>query len=166
MNPNFILFTIIPFVLMLAISVGMPFYRIKIMKDSGEKLVPLAKKSAKLSYITSAVAVILALLSVLIDFGKFDFVIPYCAVLGLFVAVRESTFLPVNGAYETLMVVGSLLIKYQDIETIPQEADTNVLVISNKKNQKIQLVFDNQNEAAEVLSLLKTKCSKDSRNTL
>lgn len=161
MNPNFILFTIIPFGLMLVISIGMPFYRIKIMKDSGEKLVPLAKKSARLSYITSVVAVILALLSVMIDFGKFEFVLPYCAVLGLFIAIRESTFLPVNGAYEKLLVVGSELLKYEDIISLPSDEEAphlpNVIVVITKKRGKRQFVFDNQNEAAEVRSLLKTK---------
>lgn len=160
MNPNFILFTIIPFVLMLAISIGLPFYRIKVMNNSGEKLIPLVKKSARLSYITSVVAVILALLSVLIDFGKFDFVIPYCAVLGLFVATRESTFLPVNGVYEKLLVVGSDLLKYEDIVSLPSEEEAphlaNVIVVITKSRGKRQFTFDNANEAQEVLKVLQS----------
>ena len=161
MNPNFIFFTIIPFVLMLGISIGMPFYRIKIMKNAGEKLVPLAKKNAKLSYITSVIAVILFLLSVMIDFGKFDFVIPYCAVLGLFVAVRESTFLPVNGVYENLLVVGSEFLNYEDIERLPSDEEAphlaNVIVVITKSRGKRQFTFDNTNEVSEVLKVLHSK---------
>ena len=164
MNPNFILFTIIPFILMFAIAVGMPFYRLSILQKAGEKKLSLVKKSARLSYVTSAVAVVVMLLSIMFDFGRLNFIIPYCSVLGLFVSIRESNFLPVNGVYEKLLITGSDILFYDDIislplEELPQEEKArypdNVLVVVTKKRGKRQLTFDNANELAEVLSLLK-----------
>ena len=164
MNPNFILFTIIPFALMFAIAVGMPFYRLKILMQAGEKKLSLVKKSARLSYIASALAVVVMLLSIMFDFGRLNFIIPYCSVLGLFLSIRESNFLPVNGVYEKLLITGSDILFYDDIislplEELPQEEKArypdNVLVVVTKKAGKRQLSFDNANELAEVLSLLK-----------
>ena len=161
MNPNFILFTIIPFLLMIIICIALPMYRINLMKTSGEKLVPLTQKSAKFSYIASAVAVILLFLSIMIDFGRLNFVIPYCAVLGFFVTTKESTFLPVNGVYENLLINGSIIIKYKDIVEIKAEESaenpSNVITVILNKGRPQQLIFNNSNEAHEVLSVLKEK---------
>ena len=160
MNLNFILFVLIPFVLMLAITIGMPFYRIELMKKAGEKKLALVSKSARLSYITSAIAVILLILSILIDFGRMNFVIPYCAVLGFFVATRESTFLPVNGVYENLLIVGSEILLYKDILEIPESSnppEATSLTIITKSHKQRQLTFNNTNETHEVLSVLREK---------
>ncbi len=166
MNLNFILFVLIPFILMVVISIGMPFYKLKIMKGAGEKLLPLAKKSTKLSFIASAVAIVLMFLSLMFDFGRMNFIIPYCAVLGLFIAVRESTFIPVNGVYENLLIVGSDILYYDDILSLPLDQlpaeekaryPDYVLLVVTKKKGKRQLTFSNANEVNEVLSVLKKR---------
>ncbi len=167
MNLNFILFVIIPFALMAVISLGMPFYKLKIMKMAGQKLLPLASKSSKLSFIASGLAIVLMFLSLKINFGRLNFVIPYCAVLGLFIAVRESTFIPVNGVYEKLLIVGSDILFYDDIMGFPLEElaaeerahyPDYILLVVTKKRGKRQLTFSNSNEVAEVLTVLKKKC--------
>ena len=124
MSLSTIIFAIVPFSLMFVIAVGMPFYRLSLMKKAGEKLVPLTKKSTILSYFSSGIAVVLMLLSVRVDFGRLNFVIPCCAVIGLFLTIRESTLYPVNGVYENLMIVGSDILFYKDMIGIMTEEDT------------------------------------------
>ena len=158
MNLNFILFVLIPFVLMLAVSVGLPLWKNKIMKEAGQKILTTVIKKSKLTLIAVPVAFLLLFLSVLIDFGKMNFVIPYCAVLGLFIAVKESTLLPVNGLYENLIINGSIIIKYKDVANFsPNTASANAITVTTKQKHQITLIFDNPNEASEVLSALKKK---------
>lgn len=158
MNLNFILFVLVPFILMLAISVALPFWRKKVMKEAGQKILTTVIKKSKLTLIAVPVAFILLFLSILIDFGKMNFVIPYCAVLGLFAAVKDSTLLPVNGLYENLIINGSTIIKYEDIASLStNSAAQNTITITTRQKRQLQLVFDNQNETSEVLSALKKK---------
>ena len=159
MKLNFIFFAIIPALLMLAISVIMPFWKNKLMTKTGEILVPLAKRKSKLQMIAIPTAYVLLILSIMFDFGKMSFVIPYCAVLGLFITIKESTLLPVNGVYENLIISGTDIIKIEDITAIPESPET-----AQSKALKIQtthgprnLIFDNSNEATEVISALKEK---------
>ena len=128
------------------------------MKKAGNKIISLVKKSNKLSYGAAVTAYAVLILSFLIDFGKMNFVIPYCAVLALYICTRESAFHPVNGVYENLLIVGSDVLKYDDIITIPEVTDStlpeNVLVVVTKKRGKRQLTFDNANEVKEVRAFL------------
>jgi hypothetical protein len=159
MNLSLIFFAIIPFALMAIICVGMPFWKVRLMKEAGEKILPLAKKKSKLQYIAIPTAYVLLILSILVDFGKLNFVIPYCAVMGLFIAIKESTLLPVNGVYENLLINGSEVIRFKEITSLPDSTDTqqpNVLKITVKHGTRT-LIFDNSNEALEVLSELKKK---------
>ena len=159
MRLDFIFFVIVPFVLMALICVGMPFWKNQLMKEAGEKIMALAKKKSKLQLIAIPTAYVLLILSILVDFGKMNFVIPYCAVLGLFIAIKESTLLPVNGVYEKLIINGSEIIRYTEITSIPEPDDTvadNVVKITTKQGPR-QLIFDNSNEAQEVRKILKTK---------
>ena len=159
MKPDLIFFAIIPFLLMAAICVGMPFWRVRLMKEAGEKIMPLAKKKSKLQLIAIPTAYVLLILSILIDFGKMNFVIPYCAVLGLFIAIKESILLPVNGIYEKMIINASDIIRMENITAVADADETsasNVVKIVTKKGPR-QLVFDNSNEAEEVRNLLKTK---------
>ena len=162
MNLKILLFAVIPFCLMIIISVGMPFYRMRVMKKAGNKVLALAKKNPLSSYFAAGIAFILLLLTVKIDFGRLNFVIPLCGVLGIFIATRESTFYPVNGIYENLMIVGSDIFWYQDIDKILSEEEVHcpdyVIMIKPKKGRNRQFIFDNANEAREVLSILKKKC--------
>ena len=161
MNLNFILFVLIPCILMLITCIAFPIYRNNLMKTAGSKLVPLTKKSARLSYIASATAVVLLLLSVKIDFGRLNFIIPYCAVLGFIVTTKESTFLPVNGAYENLLIVGSIIVKYKDVVDFKSEGTSenpsNIITVTQTNRRPQQLIFNNTNEATEVLSVVKKK---------
>ena len=162
MSLKVIIFAIIPFCLMIIISVGMPFYRLSVMKKAGDKLLALAKKNPLSSYLTTGIAFILMLLTVKLDFGRLNFVIPLCGVLGMFIATRESTFYPVNGIYENLMIVGSDIFWYKDIDRILTEEESThpdyVIMIKPKKGRTRQFIFDNANEAQEVLAILKKKC--------
>ena len=156
MKFDFIAFAIIPFVLMAAICVGMPFKKNQLMKEAGEKTMSLAKKKSKLQLIAIPTAYVLLILSILIDFGKMNFVIPYVAVLGLYIAIRESTLLPVNGVYEKFIINGSEIIRFTEITAVPQADGTtadNVVKIVTKHGPR-QLVFDNSNEAEEVRKIL------------
>lgn len=144
---------------MLAISVLMPFWKNKLMTKTGQIIVPLAKRKSKLQLIAIPTAYVLLILSILFDFGKMSFVIPYCAVLGLFITIKESTLLPVNGVYENLIISGIDIIKITDITGI-ENPDTSI----TQNTMKIQtthgprtLTFDNSNELTEVLSVLKKK---------
>ena len=106
------------------------------------------------------------LLSVQVDFGRFNFVIPYCAVLGLFLTIRESTLYPVNGVYENLMIVGSEILRYQDIEKIltaeeSTHPDYMIMIKQKNRDKSRQFIFDNANEAQEVLEVLKQRIDKD-----
>lgn len=159
MNLNFILFVLVPFILMLAISVALPFWRKKVMKEAGQKILTTVIKKSKLTLIAVPVAFILLFLSILIDFGKMNFVIPYCAVLGLFIALKENTLLPVNGVYENLIINGSIILKYKDIAGLSANtaAGPNVINATTKQKRSVQLVFDNPNETSEVLSTLQKK---------
>ena len=154
-----IFFVIIPAVLMLAISVILPFWRNKILNQAGEKILPLVRKKSKLSIIALPVAYVLLPLSILIDFGKMNFVIPYCAVLGLYIVLKEGSLLPVNGVYENLIICGSDIIKMEDLTGI-EKPDTsitqNTLKITTTHGLRT-LTFDNSNEVNEVLSALKKK---------
>lgn len=162
MSLKVIIFAIIPFCLMIIISVGMPFYRLSVMKKAGDKLLALAKKNPLSSYLTTGIAFVLMLLTVKLDFGRLNFVIPLCGVLGMFIATRESTFYPVNGIYENLMIVGSDIFWYKDIDRILTEEESThpdyVIMIKPKKGRTRQFIFDNANEATEVLAILKKKC--------
>ncbi len=144
---------------MLAISVIMPFWKNKLMTKTGDIIVPLAKRKSKIQIIAIPTAYVLLILSILVDFGKMNFVIPYCAVLGLFVAIKESTLLPVNGVYENMMINGSDVIRFSELTAV-LEPDTgtadNVVKISTKHGPR-QLLLDNSNEAQEVRKLLLSK---------
>lgn len=159
MNLNFILFVLIPFILMLATSVGLPIWKNQIMKNTGEKIVTTVIKKSKLTLIAIPVAFILLFLSMLIDFGKMNFVIPYCAVLGLFISLKESTLLPVNGVYENMIINGSTIIRYEDISSITPNsaAGSNAITVTTHQKRQVQLIFDNPNEVSEVLTVLKKK---------
>lgn len=159
MQLKFIFFAIIPGALMLAISVIMPFWKNKLMTRTGQIIVPLAKRKSKLQLIAIPTAYVLLILSILFDFGKMSFVIPYCAVLGLFITIKESTLLPVNGVYENLIISGTDIIKITDItgiETPDTSITQNTLKIQTNHGSRT-LTFDNSNEVNEVLSALKKK---------
>lgn len=144
---------------MLAISVIMPFWKNKLMTRTGQIIVPLAKRKSKLQLIAIPTAYVLLILSILFDFGKMSFVIPYCAVLGLFITIKESTLLPVNGVYENLIISGTDIIKITDItgiETPDTSITQNTLKIQTNHGSRT-LTFDNSNEVNEVLSALKKK---------
>ena len=159
MQLKFIFFAIVPGLLMLAISVLMPFWKNKLMTKTGEIIVPLAKRKSKIQMIAIPTAYVLLILSIMIDFGKFSFVIPYCAVLGLFITIKESTLLPVNGIYENLIISGTEIIKMQDVTGVEDPSNNvqqNTLKITTTHGPRT-LTFDNSNELLEVLSVLKKK---------
>ena len=101
------------------------------------------------------------LLSIKVDYGRLNFVIPYCAVLGLFVTIRESTLYPINGVYENLMIVGSDILYYENMVSILSEEESHhpdyVLVIKTKNKGVRQFTFNNANEANEVRAVLEKK---------
>lgn len=144
---------------MLAISVIMPFWKNKLMTKTGDIIVPLAKRKSKIQIIAIPTAYVLLILSIMFDFGKFSFVIPYCAVLGLFITIKESTLLPVNGIYENLIISGTDIIKMQEVTGVqnPEEnIHQNSLQITTTHGPRT-LIFDNSNEVSEVVSALKEK---------
>ena len=160
LNINFILFAIIPFILMLASTIWMPFWKARVIKQAGEKILPLVKKNSKLNLFIIPLAVIILFLSILFDFGKMNFVVPYCAVLGLFISVRESTFLPVNGVYEKLIISGSEIIYFKELvqifDSVENTADYAIKV--QTKRGPRQIILSNSNEAEEVRKVLKAIC--------
>lgn len=159
MKLDFIFFAIIPFILMAIICVGMPFWKNHLMKEAGEKKLSFAKRKSKLLFIAIPTAYILLVLSIAVDFGKMNFVIPYCAVLGLFIALKESTLLPVNGVYENMIINGSEIIRFSELTAVFEadgSAPENVVKLSTKHGPR-QLLLDNSNEAKEVRSILLSK---------
>ena len=144
---------------MLAISVIMPFWKNKLMTKTGKIIVPLTKRKSKLQMIAIPTAYVLLILSIMFDFGKLSFVIPYCAVLGLFIVLKEGTLLPVNGVYENLIISGTDIIKIQEITGVQnpeQSLHQNTLQIPTTHGPRTR-ILDNSNEVSEVLSALKKK---------
>lgn len=145
-----------PTVLMAIISIGMPFYCRSILNQAGQKLLPLVRKKQIISHwVTPILSYLLVILPFFINMGRFGMIIPYCGVVGLYIVLKESSFAPNSGVYEKLLINSSTILKYESIKELPKEPQANVLIITNKKNQKIQLIFDNPNEALEVLNVLK-----------
>lgn len=166
MNTNLFFFIIIPFIFMAIISIGMPFYRLKVMKEAGEKKLSFIRSGKMITIITYVIAYLLFVLSIMFNFGRLNFIIPYCAVIGLYVATKDGTFRPVNGAYENLMIIGTDILRYDDIISLPVEElppeeranhPDNVLVVVTRKHGKRQLTLNNANELAELLLILKEK---------
>ncbi len=157
---NFILFAVIPFILMLASSIWMPFWKVRVLKQAGEKILPLVKKKSWLNLLEVPLAIIILILSILFDFGKMNFVVPYCAVLGLFISEKESTFIPINGVYEKLVIAGSEIIFFKDIIKI-FDSDASmpdyVIKVQTKRGTR-QISLSNSNEAEEVKKVLKAIC--------
>ena len=60
------------------------------------------------------------------------------------------------------MIVGSDIFWYKDIDKILSEEEAYcpeyVIMIKPKKGRNRQFIFDNANEAQEVLAILKKKC--------
>ena len=159
-NTSFKLFIILPAILMFIISVGMPFYCLHVLKSAGEKKIPLVHKKQVISKVIAPVlCYLLVLLPYFIPMGKFGRIIPLCGVAGLFIVLKEMTFVPKSGVYEKLLINGSVILRYKDIEKLPEEAQGNILVITTKTHHNLQLVFDNSNEAEEVLAYLKASIS-------
>ena len=156
MNQRIFFIIGLPTIFMAVISIGLPFYCHWILKQAGEKLVPLVRKKQIVSrWVTPIVSYLLVILPFFINLGRFGLIIPYCGVAGLYIVLMESTFAPNSGAYENLLINNSTIVLYKDIKEIPETAETNVLVIILKNKHRLQLVFDNQNEAQEVLETLK-----------
>ena len=158
---NTILFAIIPFSLMIAIAVGMPFYRLNLMKKAGKIIIPLSKKTPFIAYFSAGIAFLLMLLSVKVDFRRFNFIIPSCAVIGLYLSIRENSLYPVNGVYENLMIVGSDILFFKDMVAIMTEEESHhpdyVLMIKTSNKGPRQFIFNNANEANEVKQELEKK---------
>lgn len=155
MDKRIILILAVPFTLMLIISVGFPFYCKSVMNHAGEKKLPLARKKQIISHWVAPIAsYILVILPFFINMGRFGMIIPYCGVLGLYIVIKESTFSPLSGVYENIIINGSTLLKISDIQSIEDTAQDNVLVAITKRKARIQLVFDNSNEALEVKKIL------------
>ena len=117
------------------------------MTKTGEIVVPLAKRKSKLQLIAIPTAYVLLILSIMFDFGKLSFVIPYTAVLGLFITIKESTLLPVNGVYENLIISGTDIIKMADVTGVEPPASSvtqNTLKITTTHGPRT-LTFDNSN---------------------
>ena len=77
----------------------------------------------------------------------------------IFIALKESTLLPVNGVYENMIINGSEIIRFSELTAV-FEADgstpDNVVKLSTKHGPR-QLQLDNSNEAKEVRSILLSK---------
>ena len=160
-NTSFVIFLIVPTILMFIISVGMPFYCAHVMKNAGARLLVLVHKKQVISKIVAPVlSYLLVVLPYFIPMGKFGRIIPLCGVAGLFIVLKETTFVPKSGVYENILINGSIILKYKDIEKLPEAANENILLITTKTHHNVQLVFDNSNEADEVLSKLKEVFAK------
>lgn len=158
MNQKIFLIIGIPTILMAIISIGMPFYCRHIINQAGQKFLPLVRKKQIISHWVAPIAsYLLVILPFFINMGRFGLIIPYCGVAGLYIVLKESSFAPNSGAYEKLLINSSTIVRYQDIKQLPDEADSNVLFVILKNNHRLQLIFDNQNEAQEVLKILKQK---------
>ena len=156
MNQKIFFIIGIPTILMAIISIGMPFYCRHILNLAGQKLLPLVRKKQIISHWVAPIAsYLLVILPFFINMGRFGMIIPYCGVAGLYIVLKESSFAPNSGVYEKLLINSSTIVKYETIKELPEEPQGNTIIIINKNNQRIQLVFDNPNEALEVLKLLK-----------
>ncbi len=146
---------------MLIISVGMPFYKLHLLKMAGEKVLSLVKKRNIITYGAAVTSYALLILSVAVDFERFNFVFPYCAVLALYITTREGTLKPINGVYKNLMIVGTEVVRFDDIESIaPQDPNQPdyVMTVVTKNRGKRNITFDNANELKEVEQIIISRC--------
>lgn len=140
---------------MAIISVGMPFYCRHILNQAGEKQLPLVRKKQIISHwVAPILSYLLVILPFFINMGRFGLIIPYCGVAGLYIVLKESSFAPHSGVYEKLLINSSTILRFEDIKELPESAESNVLFITTKTKHRFQLVFDNQNEAKEVLNAI------------
>ncbi|MBP5519949.1 MAG: hypothetical protein J6X84_05170 [Treponema sp.] len=166
MNFKLIFFFIVPLCLMLLISFGLPFYKKNIIKKAGNLIVPLVKKGKAQTVGAYIFAYCLLAVSVFFDFGKLNFVIPFCAIFGLFICAKEGVFRSVNGAYENLLISGTEIVFYDEIVNLPLEElsieekenyPENVIIIATKKRGKKQLILNNADEVLKVAAVVKEK---------
>ena len=152
-----IFFLYVPLALMLLITVGMPFWKVQLMKKAGNKVMGLVKKRSIINWIAAILCYLLVILVVAFDFGRFNFVFPYCAVLGLYITTRESTLKPINGLYENLLISGTDVLYLDDIIKIEDTSNQPdyVMTVITKNRGKRNITFDNSNELNEVRSLIK-----------
>ena len=152
-----IFFLYVPLALMLIISVGMPFWKVQLVKKAGNKVMSLVRKRSIINWAAAILCYLLVILVVAFDFGRFNFVFPYCAVLGLYITTRENTLKPINGLYENLLISGTDVLYLDDIikiEDTPNQPDY-VMTVITKNRGKRNITFDNANELKEVRFLIK-----------
>ena len=153
-----IFFLYVPLALMLIISVGMPFWKVQLVKKAGNKVMSLVRKRSIINWAAAILCYLLVILVVAFDFGRFNFVFPYCAVLGLYITTRENTLKPINGLYENLLISGTDVLYLDDIISIEENKQNQpdyVMTVITKKGGKRNITFDNANELKEVRTLIK-----------
>lgn len=153
-----IFFLYVPLALMLIISVGMPFWKVHLVKKAGNKVMSLVRKRSIINWAAAILCYLLVILVVAFDFGRFNFVFPYCAVLGLYITTRENTLKPINGLYENLLISGTDVLYLDDIISIEENNQNQpdyVMTVVTKNRGKRNITFDNANELKEVCTLIK-----------
>ena len=152
-----IFFLYVPLALMLIISVGMPFWKVHLVKKAGNKVMSLVRKRSIINWAAAILCYLLVILVVAFDFGRFNFVFPYCAVLGLYITTRENTLKPINGLYENLLISGTDVLYLDDIISIEENNQNQpdyVMTVITKKGGKRNISFDNANELKEVEKII------------
>ena len=153
-----IFFLYVPLALMLLITVGMPFWKVQLMKKAGNKVMGLVKKRSIINWIAAILCYLLVILVVAFDFGRFNFIFPYCAVLALYITTRESTLKPINGLYENLLICGTDVLYLDDIISIEENNQNQpdyVMTVITQNRGKRNITFDNSKELNELRSLIK-----------
>ena len=153
-----IFFLYVPLALMLIISVGMPFWKVQLVKKAGNKVMSLVRKRSIINWAAAILCYLLVILVVAFDFGRFNFVFPYCAVLGLYITTRENTLKPINGLYEKVLISGTDVLYLDDIIKIEENNQNQpdyIMTVITKKGSKRNITFDNANELKEVRTLIK-----------
>ena len=153
-----IFFLYVPLALMLIISVGMPFWKVQLVKKAGNKVMSLVRKRSIINWAAAILCYLLVILVVAFDFGRFNFVFPYCAVLGLYITTRENTLKPINGLYEKVLISGTDVLYLDDIISIEENNQNQpdyIMTVVTKKGGKRNITFDNANELKEVRTLIK-----------
>lgn len=165
-----IIFVISGYILYLIITVGMPWHQKNILKNAGNCIYSFArlnKARTVLIYVFSFLLIGLVSLNFFSLFAKI--ILELCAILGLYISLRENCFVKVAGIYENGIICSEGYFTFDDIITLPilnlpkkeqENYPDNILEIVTKSKGKKEIVFENGAVCKKAIEELLTLCPR------
>lgn len=149
---------------------GMPLQQKKILKSAGNCVYSFAhfdKTKTILIYIFSFVLITLVSLKLFSLFAKI--VLELCAIIGLYISIRESNFAKISGVYDKGIICSEGFFLFDDILTLPilnlpkkeqENYSKNSLVLATKSKGKVEIILDDESQCENVKKELFTICAR------